>query len=365
MVNEGSKTDFGIFHKILVAMLAVSLGPLAAYWYLGRTESVRNWTINGENSLKQASDAIASRVDGWIDTNLLALRYTASLPGIRGMDPEAQDPILKQLTAGYRWSYLAFTTDTAGHNIGRSDGKERTDYSDRSYFREVIQDGRDVGHQTLIGRTSGKPALVLAVPIEDAGKRIGLVALASTLADITQAVAASTVGKTGFAFLLDANGKVVAHPTEALSNRLEDLTSNAAYQALKAAGSDRVVTRYNHEDRPVIAVARKIALDWTLIVQQDESEVFRAVYEADRFALYLISGTVVLVLVLSLVVARRLTRPIVQLTDAADQLSRGVLDATIVATDRRDEIGALARAVDRMGMSIKVAAQRLRAKQPA
>jgi methyl-accepting chemotaxis protein len=302
-------------------------------------------------------------VNGWLDTNLLALRYTANLTDIRSLDPARQNPILEQLNSGYKWSYLALTTDAAGKNIGRSDGKEQTDYSDRIYYRQIIQDGQDLGHQTLIGRTSGKPALVLAVPILDDGHRTGVVALASTLADITDAVAGSSVGDTGFAFLLDAQGKAVAHPKEELSNSLKDLTEHPAYRSLKRSGKDQVLTRYRDGDVDAIAVARKIGLGWVLVVQQDESEVFRAVRDADRYALYLVSGTVVMVLTLSLVVARRLTRPIVQLTDAADQLSRGVLDAKIEATDRRDEIGALARAVDRMGMSIKIATQRLRSKQ--
>ncbi len=363
MSADGEKSGFGIFYKILAAMLAVSLGPLAAYWYVGRVESVREWTASGESNLQRASDAIASSVNGWIDTNLLALRYTATLPDIRSMDAARQNPILTQLNAGYQWSYLALTTDAAGKNIGRSDGKEQTDYSDRIYYRQVIRDGQDIGHQTLIGRTSGKPALVLAVPIISDGSKAGVVALASTLTEITDAVAGSGVGKSGFAFLLDADGKAVAHPKEELSNSLKDLTDHPAYRALKASGKDQVVAKYRDGDRDAIAVARRLGLGWVLVVQQDESEVFRAVRDADRYALYLISGTTVIVLILSLFVARRLTRPIIELTEAADQLSRGVPDVEIEATGRRDEIGALARAVDRMGMSIRIATQRLRSKQ--
>lgn len=362
MSSRGDKSGIGIFYKILAAMLVVSLGPLAVYWYVGRVESIDNWTANGENNLRRASDAIASRVNGWLDTNLLVLRYTANLPDIRSMDPGRQNPILEQLNSGYNWSYLALTTDAAGKNIGRSDGKEQTDYSDRIYYRQIIQEGQGLGHQTLIGRTSGKPALVLAVPILDSGSKTGVLALASTLADITDAVAGSSVGDTGFAFLLDASGKAVAHPKEELSNALKDLTDHPAHEALERSGQDEVVTRYRDGDRDAIAVARKIGLDWVLVVQQDESEVFRAVRDADRYALYLVSGTVVVVVLLSLAVARRLTRPIVQLTAAADQLSRGILDVEVTAKDRRDEIGALARAVDRMGMSIKIATQRLRSK---
>jgi methyl-accepting chemotaxis protein len=46
----------------------------------------------------------------------------------------------------------------------------------------------------------------------------------------------------------------------------------------------------------------------------------------------------------------------------ADVISRGKLDATIKETSRRDEIGALARAIERMGISLQMAFDRLRKK---
>ena len=61
----------------------------------------------------------------------------------------------------------------------------------------------------------------------------------------------------------------------------------------------------------------------------------------------------------SYLLAQRLTRPIRSLTRIADEISRGNLKASIPEAARSDEIGALARAVDRLGASIKAAMARL------
>ncbi len=63
--------------------------------------------------------------------------------------------------------------------------------------------------------------------------------------------------------------------------------------------------------------------------------------------------------VVSFFLAQGLTRPIRSLTRTADEISRGNLKVMIGEVSRSDEIGALARAIDRMGASIKAALGRL------
>lgn len=228
MVTPDQKKGRAIFAKILLAMILVALVPLGANWFVARDKSIGDWTRLGEQGLVLAADAIAARVDGWLDSNLRAMRYTAVLAASVSMQAGRQNPILTRMKAAFPWSYLAFTTDRDGRNVGRSDGKKPKDYSDRVYYQRVIRDGADVGQRTLIGRTSGKPAVVLSVPIQVGSERRGVLALASNLTEITESVARSRVGRTGFAFLLDSAGKAVAHFQEELSSTLQDMQSHAA-----------------------------------------------------------------------------------------------------------------------------------------
>jgi methyl-accepting chemotaxis protein len=58
--------------------------------------------------------------------------------------------------------------------------------------------------------------------------------------------------------------------------------------------------------------------------------------------------------------SRSITKPIEQLTNAAAEISRGKIEEKISGTERKDEIGDLARAIERMSASIKIAMDRIR-----
>lgn len=64
-------------------------------------------------------------------------------------------------------------------------------------------------------------------------------------------------------------------------------------------------------------------------------------------------------LVLALLLSRSITKPIEHLTESAVEVSRGNFDIAISGTQRKDEIGSLAKAVSRMAESIKLAMERL------
>ncbi|MBU1565183.1 MAG: cache domain-containing protein [Proteobacteria bacterium] len=78
--------------------------------------------------------------------------------------------------------------------------------------------------------------------------------------------------------------------------------------------------------------------------------------------LYIALGAAVVFLALPLtwLLIRSIVKPVRELTIVADQFSRGRMDLTIPYIERADEIGKLANALDRLGMSIKVAIRRLK-----
>ena len=73
----------------------------------------------------------------------------------------------------------------------------------------------------------------------------------------------------------------------------------------------------------------------------------------------------VLASMLALGFAHGLVKPIRKLTDVAESYSRGRLEGEIPGTRRGDEVGALARAVERMGVSIQMAFGELKKKKAA
>jgi methyl-accepting chemotaxis protein len=174
--------------------------------------------------------------------------------------------------------------------------------------------------------------------------------------EVSKAVTDVKIGKTGFAFLVDDSGKVLAHGQQGkIKEVLQDFRAHPALKQTAANGLSNI----NDDGKPVIAYTMDTNMGWKLVVQQDEAEAFASLQDAQRNALVLLVLAFGMVGLLAFLSARGLTKSLRELTVVADGYSRGELNATIPGTQRSDEIGALARAVERLGISIKIAFETL------
>ncbi|MEM9245847.1 MAG: diguanylate cyclase, partial [Cyanobacteria bacterium P01_F01_bin.153] len=109
--------------------------------------------------------------------------------------------------------------------------------------------------------------------------------------DISRAISDIKVGKTGFAFLLDNNKKVIAHgrPNSALDKELQDFSDHPIFQ--RTLASYQSFATYKDQNRDVIALKQPIGVEWTLVVQQDVSEAFAMIEHMKHDAIILISLT--------------------------------------------------------------------------
>jgi len=298
--------------------------------------------------------------------NVKMLHQNAALDDIAAMDAKRQRRILLSIINEYKAAYLAFTVAPDGTNIGRSDQDSPKNYGDRVYVQQVLR-GAPVGQQVVISRTNGQPALILSVPVMAEQRLAGVLAIGMTITDVSNSIASVQIGRTGHAFLLDSTGKVIAHQKKEFAEALKDMSPHPAFLGASEIAKKRV-TYTNEQGQPVLGYARKTKYGWTLVLQQDAEEAYAPIAQANRNALVLLALTLVFVGLVSFFLAKQLTRPIRSLTRTADEISRGHLKATIREVSRADEIGALARAIDRMGASIKVAMARLapaRAESPS
>lgn len=357
-VRDRKSVQFPIFYQILLTMCAVALIPMVGLWYISIHDSTREWTAKISQSLVENTESLGYSVEQWTTSNLRILEQNAATPAIRSMDSDAQDAALETISATYPWIYLAFTVRPNGENLGRSDGNPQTFYGDRDYFRQVI-DGANLGQQVLMGKTSKKPALILAKPITDAdAETAGVIAIAMTLEDLSETITKTRIGQTGFAILLDETDRLIAHGDGAVSSELQDFSDHPALHADRDL--DASARAHDYNGTRIVAHAKTLDQGWTLIVQQDHDEAYAAANAALTKALLLLGVTLFAVVIIALLLARRMSTPIQHLTAIADEISRGKLDAEIVETGRNDEIGALARGIERMRVSLQMAIDRLR-----
>jgi methyl-accepting chemotaxis protein len=353
----GGRSGFGLVAKTVWIMLVVGIVPLAIFGWITLSQSEKRMRDETKALIAEVTRGLAMHVDEWIDKNVRVILAASRLEAVQSMDAEGQTEVLKAIQQAYPWMYLVFTTDIGGANIARNDGKALRDYSDRQYIKDVMG-GKELAWQVLIGKTSKKPALVLAVPIKKNGETVGILANAMRLDDISKRIAAWKRGDTGFAFLVDERGKVVAHQLPDYVQEQKHLGQHPLIQSYTSGRSG--FHQFNGAQGEVqIGHVRGTRYGWALAIQQREAEAFAEFYASQRLAYALLIGTMLVVSMVAWWAGRALVQPIKRLTEAADRISVGDLDVEI-EINSRDEIAALGEAIARMQDSIRLSLERLR-----
>jgi methyl-accepting chemotaxis protein len=353
------KFQLGILGKTMAAMLIAGLGPLLIVGIITLTQQREHIRSDAELGLQANAQRISGQVDEWIDKNVRALQAAARLPAVQSMQQAKQVDVLTAIHQAYPWMYLVFTISTDGRNVGRSDDKPPADYTDRQYYKDVVMLGKELSWQTLLGKTSKKAALVIAVPVKENGRVVGVLASAMTIEDISQIVATWKAGKTGFAFLVDENTKVVAHPREEFISTPTYMNENRLIAAKRSDANVEFLS-FDENGKRILGCVQNTKLHWTVAVRQDEEEVYAPLRSSFLVGLILLFLAVTMVVVISVFSTRMLIRPIVEMTQAADRMSMGELDDRIVSS-RSDELGRLAQSLERLRKSMKAAFNRLSA----
>ncbi|WP_324292622.1 cache domain-containing protein [uncultured Desulfobacter sp.] len=355
--EKNDRIRFGLFPKTIILMLLISLVPVGLLFMITYNETGDRVKQDTQAQMEQATSGLMNHIDEWVDKNKRLLHTAARLESIKSLDAVEQTMVLRTIHDQFPWMYLVFTLDINGMNTARNDGKALKDYSDRAYFRDIIN-GKSFSWQTLIGKTSKKPALVLAVPITAGGEVVGVLAAAMTTETISQSVAKWTKGKTGFAFLVDENNKVIAHQVKAYVLEEKSLSAYPVFSLStgKTSGFGEFTDMTGELN---IAAFKKNELGWNIVVQQGKNEAYETLLKFQRYILLVFFFTIAIVAIIAWFSARSISKPILEMTDAATRMSLGDLDVEI-NIESRDEIGMLAKSIVRMQTSLAYAMKRLK-----
>ncbi len=365
-----------IFPKILIGIIVIVILPISVMLYLNTERLQEEMERNVEKNLQDTSALLATEINNWTDLNLRVLREHVQLKQIQSGIEEQQKPILDAILGTYEWTYLVYAIGGDGYKTARSDdqpilkedGTKAHFRGDRDYFKQVQQ--RDFGYQVVLSKTINKPVFILCARLKKApdAENYGALCMGMTLTSMSDIVSNTRIGETGYAILLDNTNKVIAHgQSDLIKEQLKNLSSHPVV----AKGIDKGQLTFEEGDyaeegteskdtTKKVAYTQTVNQGWRLIVVQDYNEAYNAVISTKRNTLIVLVCTIVLSILLAWFLARRISQPIKQLTDIANDISRGKLHMQIAASDRGDEIGMLAQAVERMGVSISLAFNKLK-----
>jgi signal transduction histidine kinase/CheY-like chemotaxis protein len=306
----------GIFTRLFLALLLVSLLPLTAFWQLERQRMIDNGELQARQQLELFADRMVRQVDDWMSLNLSVLEVAAQERAMRSMRSAAQRRLILRLAGQLPWAYLIATVDLDGRYVARSDGGGQFGPVDRSLFRKILA-GRSEADEVRIARTVHRPVLVMAVPIKRGnGQLVGVLVEAATLDNVTKAVTGARLGQSGHAFLMTRAGWLIADRGISLRHRLRNLSGHPAFRAAQHGDG---FYHYAYRGSRKVAVVRHSRFGWIVVTQQKESESLRAVRQANRYAWLLLGLTTAAVAAIAALVASVFARRIGSAARALEQ----------------------------------------------
>jgi signal transduction histidine kinase len=232
------------------------------------------------------------------------------------------------------------------------------DLSADARFRGT-REGR-VWYGPVTFRRGSEPYMALAMA--HAGRNPGATIAEVNLKLIWEVITGIRVGGSGYAFVTDTAGRLIAHPDMSLVLRETDLSALPQVADAIAGRDERVRTARTLSGQSVLSAHATIPrLGWIVFVEQPTSEALAPVYATAYQTLALLGLGVVLALLAGVVLARRLTGPIRALQAGAERLGQGDL-AQRIEVSAGDEIGTLALRFNEMAGRIQDAQETLEAK---
>jgi HAMP domain-containing protein len=207
-----------------------------------------------------------------------------------------------------------------------------------------------------------KLTMVVATPIKTSEQKVvGVLAARLNLQTFFRLLGDQTgLGQTGETIVGKKIGSEIVlmaptrHDPDAALKRKIQLGSKQSI-ALQDAARAQVASGYftDYRGRTVFAASQHVpVVDWGLVVKIDQDESREAAVSARDQTVALAAVIILLALIFSALVSKSLVRPLRELKEATEKISKGDLEVKL-AIRSRDEVGELADSFERMVAAIK------------
>lgn len=220
-----------------------------------------------------------------------------------------------------------------------------TDFSDRSYVQTALSGIVNIS-DISVSKLTGKYGLSIASPTFDETNKVnGVVYFRLDNDFMTELVQEISISDSSVAYIVDAEGGVIAHvdSSEVGETNLEESAGAYAETILKSkagnatfdAGSERMFSGYAVIDNTD---------DWHLIIEANQKDFLGEMQSMIILIIVIGAAALVIALVISAILAGYISQSVSKVEKILLAISKGNLNVEMQETKRKDEIGVLINA---------------------
>jgi GAF domain-containing protein/signal transduction histidine kinase len=355
--SPGTKIRSRLFTKyvaLFVAVVAVALltnGIFEVFFYY-REHKAALIRIQHEQA-----EAAAAKIGQFIKEIESQLGWTTQLPwSAKSIEDRRFDALrlLKQVPAITELAQV----DSTGierlrvSRLAMDSVSGAVDLSKDPKFTEAV--ANKVYYGPVYFRRESEPYMTLS--LAGTRKEAGVSIAEVNLKLIRDVVSQIKVGERGQAYVVDAEGRLIAHPDISLVLRNTDMSKLLQVQAARAGSrnvSEELQGAKNIQGQEVLTASAPIApLGWTMFVELPVEEAYASLYQAlQRLAVVLLGASILAVLA-GIFLARRMIVPIQALRAGAARIGGGDFTQHI-SIKTGDEFEGLAHQFNDMGARLQ------------
>jgi signal transduction histidine kinase len=306
----------------------------------------------------EQAEAAAAKIGQFIKEIESQLGWTTQLPWSAGALEQRRFDALRLLRQVPAITELA-QVDATGHErlrvsrLAMDVVDSGIDLSGEPKFAETV--AHKVYYGPVYFRRESEPYMTLAIAgtRRDAGVSIAEV----NLKLIWDVVSQIKVGKSGHAYVVGPQGRLIAHPDISLVLRNTDMSGLPQVRAAQAGGaaasSQELQDGRNIQGQEVLTAAAPISpLGWTMFVELPVEEAYASLYQALQRLAVVLAAALVFAVLAGMFLARRMVGPIQALRAGAERIGGGDF-AQRISIKTGDELEGLADQFNDMGARLQ------------
>ncbi len=353
------------FRLVIGGCMAVA-APLLIVGFLAVSKATTALSENARNNAASQAQKLATVIDATleaqsktaaahaVDTNVRNVGQKVKELGLVGAVADIAE-LRQQMKAKFKQldnDYLGiFVTDDAGvmytGELANGDEYKGVNLADMGYFQQAKSTGKAVVSDIVASKVTGDVIYVLCAPIYSySGEFLGVFGLSLKAQPLLSHVSTVKVGTTGYAFMCNRDGLIIAHPKKELEMKL-DLKTLAGMEEItkNMVAGHQGAQDYVFNNVAKIAGYAPVPLNgWSIAVTQDENEFLAAAHSIKNDILMVTLIAVLLVCAVVMFFSRSITVPLNRAVAGLKDIAQGEGDLTMrLQVVSRDEIGELAR----------------------